>query len=175
MSPHILYDKICQIFFIRTVQYTVRAQILKHNQTYRDLTDLVQEKSVKCQQINSKILQVFLLGDSLQNKLICTVRVRRCEFASVAGSTAHKILQRVNNSHISRPNLNLGQQKYFSPIGKSVLCSRPCLHHHAGLSTLQVLNLSSLNKHIVKVSLTGFSVHLLLMGFAMVHLLPLRR
>ena len=123
---------------------------------------MVQEKSVKCQQINSKILWVFLLGDSLQNKLICTVRVRRCEFASVAGSTAHKILQRVNNSHISRLNLNLGQQKYFSPIGKSVLCSRPCLHHHAGLSTLQVLNLSSLNKHIVKVSLTGFSVHLLL-------------
>ena len=91
------------------------------------------------------------MGDSLQNKLICTVRVRRCEFASVAGSTAHKILQRVNNSHISRPNLNLGQQKYFSPIGKSVLCSRPCLHHHAGLSTLQVLkSVPSLNKHTVK-------------------------
>ena len=103
------------------------------------------------------------MGDSLQNKLICTVRVRRCEFASVAGSTAHKILQRVNNSHISRPNLNLGQQKYFSPIGKSVLCSRPCLHHHAGLSTLQVLNLClpSISTPL-KVSLTGLTVHPLL-------------
>ena len=62
------------------------------------------------------------------------------------------------NSHISRPNLNLGQQNILAQLVS--LFSRPWLHH--GLSTLQVLNLSSLNKHIVKVSLTGFSVHLLL-------------
>ena len=78
-------------------------------------------------------------------------------FASVAGPTANKILERVN-SHISRPNLNLGQQNILAQLVS--LFSRRWLHH--GLSTLQVLNLSSLNKHIVKVSLTGFSVHLLL-------------